>query len=71
MDAAFSVKSAQERPYDGRKATSREHLAALAVIEDLLDRRGIKHEFDNIDADVRMEIVNDLTEVIKLALTAY
>lgn len=42
-------------------------LAARAVIYDLTDRRGIKHGFDNVDDDVRIDIVRALAATIKAA----
>jgi hypothetical protein len=46
------------------------HEAARGVLHDLQDRRGIKHEFVNIDEDVRAEIVASHAEIIRAALRA-
>ena len=43
------------------------HRAARGVIADLWDRRGIKHELDEVDHDVRGELVAGLAEIIRLA----
>lgn len=44
------------------------HRAARGVIADLKDRRDIKRGFENIDEDVRIEIVFTLAEIIRSAL---
>lgn len=43
------------------------HSAARGVIADLQDRGGIKHGFDDIDEDIRAEIVSELAEIIRTA----
>lgn len=43
------------------------HRAARGVVADLTDRRGIKRGFEDIDEDVRTEIVNSLAAIIRLA----
>lgn len=39
--------------------------AARAVIADLMDRRNIKHGFDDIDEDIRKEIVETMSAIIR------
>lgn len=41
------------------------HSAARAVLADLTDRRGIKHELEGIDEEIRAEIVQALAAVIR------
>lgn len=41
--------------------------AALGVLDDLGDRRGIKWGLEDVDADVRTEIVESLTAIIRAA----
>lgn len=43
------------------------HRAARGVLADLTDRRGIKNGFDDVDEDVRKEIVNSLSSIIREA----
>jgi len=38
--------------------------AALSILQDCLDRRGIKHEFDSCDEDVIAEIVDSWAAII-------
>ena len=45
------------------------HTAARGVWADLNDRRTIKYSFENIDEDVRAEIVDTLAKIIKAAAT--
>lgn len=46
------------------------HLAARAVVADLKDRRGIKNGFNNVDEDIRVEIVDRLAEIIRQAMSS-
>lgn len=43
------------------------HRAARGILSNLNDRRNIKRGFENIDEDVRKEIVQFIAEVIRLA----
>lgn len=38
------------------------------IIHDLSDRRGIKHEFNNIDADIQEELVDTWINIVNKAL---
>lgn len=69
-DAAFLLKHGNEYPYHDRPATDWAERAALGVLADLTDRRGIKHELRNIDADIRVEIVESLAAIIRAARDA-
>jgi hypothetical protein len=73
---AFWLLHGQEFPYDSEEcfdgevplpSVSWQRAAALAVLSNLGDRRGIKHELHNIDMDVRQEIVETLSKIIELA----
>jgi hypothetical protein len=44
------------------------HAAARGVIADLTDRRDIKRGFENVDEEVRFEIVASLAEIMREAL---
>lgn len=48
------------------KPASKYHAVARAVIADLQDRRGIKHELDNIDEETRVEIIDTLANIIRV-----
>ena len=41
------------------------HATARGVIAELQDRRGIKNGFDNLDEDIRKEIVEKLADIIR------
>lgn len=41
------------------------HAAARGVLADLLDRKGIKHGFTDVEEDTRVEIVQSLAEIIR------
>ena len=43
------------------------HRAVRGVIEDLKGRRSIKRGFENIDEDIRIEIVATLSKIIRQA----
>jgi hypothetical protein len=74
--ARYRLKQGDDNPYDspgewpeGAWVAGPEwsRAAARGVLADLLDRRGIKQGFYNIDHDVRMEIVESLARIIRLA----
>ncbi|MEX3555946.1 MAG: hypothetical protein VB131_04920 [Burkholderia gladioli] len=46
------------------------HAAARGVLADLTDRRGIKQELVDLDADVRAELVGSVAEIIRAAHAA-
>lgn len=41
--------------------------AARGVVANLCDRRGIKHGFEEIDPDIRREIIETLADIIRMA----
>ena len=43
------------------------HSAARGILADLQDRRGIKWQFDGLDEDIREEIVETISGIIRLA----
>jgi len=43
------------------------HSAARGVLNNLEDRRGIRQELENIDEDIRVEIVESIAEIIRIA----
>jgi hypothetical protein len=68
--ARHRLEIGEEYPFD--QATPSKgwaHKAARGIIADLSDRRGIKHAFNTneIDEDVRIELVESLTAIILLA----
>lgn len=48
-------------------ATDWAHAAARGILADLTDRRGIKWALQEIDEDVRAELVASLSEIIRAA----
>lgn len=81
-DALFELTHGVQFPYDseseeggdalglppaGYEVVDWAHAAALGVIHDLRDRRGIKWEFNKVDLDVRKQIVASLAEIIREA----
>ena len=66
MDVAkFNIESGKEFPYNGRLPVDKAEEAALGILCDLCDRRGIKQELRNVDTDVREEIVCALADIIR------
>lgn len=63
------IEAGINHPYDNKKRAepSWQEAAALAVLYDLSDRRGIKQELACVDLDVRGEIVETLSELILAA----
>lgn len=78
-DARTRLEQGARFPYDASDAwwhsggggppapTDWAHYAARGILADLTDRRGIKHGFDDIDEDVRIEMVASLAEIIRSA----
>lgn len=73
------LKSGNEFPYDRpdredepvRPLTDWAHAAARGVLSNLTDRRGIKWSLQEIDEEVRIEIVDSLADIIRLAKETY
>lgn len=62
-DAWWASKQRRKPP----KPKDWAHEAARGIVADLKDRRGIKWGFDDIDEDVRKEIVATIASIIRLA----
>ena len=68
MSAAdFAIEMGIKYPYNGRRPEDWAETAALGILADLGGRRGIKHEIEHVDLDVRDEIVLSLAEIIRMA----
>lgn len=69
-----SIQSGKESPYDRNednethKPLTPERIAAYGVLNDLMDRRGIKWALEEIDFEIREEIVENLAGIIKEAM---
>ncbi len=64
-DIKFLVKHGTEFPFNRRPPVDKAETVALAILADLTDRRGIKHELDACDLDVKDEIVTTLAAVVR------
>lgn len=71
--ARSSLNTGQQYPYDAddegnaRDTQDWAVRAARGIVADLTDRRGIKWGFNGVDHDARMEIVDTLAEIIRVA----
>lgn len=66
--AQKSLSMGNKYPYDEtRESIDWAHRAARGVIADLTDRRGIKNGFQDISNEIRMEIVDSMSEIIRTA----
>lgn len=65
--AAVTLKHAKQWPYNGRQPVDAAEWAALGVLADLCDRRGIKQELYDTDDDIKEEIVTSLAAIIRMA----
>ena len=63
--AKHNIKNAKEY---GKPTSDNIELAVTAIIYDLSDRRGLKHEWIHIDEDIRQEIKDIWVETIKEAM---
>jgi hypothetical protein len=53
-------------PYDDRDLPlTEERAVVLSVLANLSDRRGLRQQLDQIDEDIRIELVDDLTGLVK------
>jgi hypothetical protein len=52
----------------GIQPETKELRAVFNIVDDLTDRRGIKHEFNKIDADIQDEIIETWVLCIKNGL---
>ncbi len=55
----------EEEGYSTPKGTDWSIIAARAVLGDMSDRGGVRHELDSIDYEVRDEMVETLANIIK------
>lgn len=68
MTPEFAMALARGDSYDGAPIGSDwTRAAALAILADFGDRRGLGGELDAIDEVVRVEIVSAMTEIIRYA----
>lgn len=62
------LEQGEKYPYHGKLPKDWAERAALGVLYDLCDRRGIKHELREVDGDARKDIVESLSRIIRAAL---
>lgn len=67
MDATRALKYGLSYPYDEREPVDAAHRAALGVLTELSGRSGIGAELENVDDDIKVEIVDELSEIIREA----
>lgn len=67
-DASFWLEHGQQFPYAEEFApTDAADKAALGILANLCDRRGVKQELRAVDDDVRQELLRDVAEIIRAA----
>lgn len=52
------------RTYLKNLADDRDALIVLRLLDDLTDRRGLRHAFEEIDSDIQKEIIDRWIEII-------
>lgn len=63
--AHATIKQGCEYPYDDRPTGQDvDRRAALGVMANLMDRGGINNALEDVDAETRREIVDDVTDII-------
>jgi hypothetical protein len=79
-DAEIHIEHGNKYPYDAPDSwwqksdgnppppADKAHAAARGIISDLKDRRDIKHQFDNVDEEVRSELVETHAAIIRTAM---
>ena len=80
MNAQEAMKHGAAFPYDGGDefwdsdasnppaAKDKAHATARGILADLSDRRGVSHELDAVDHDVRAELTESLVEIIRYGM---
>lgn len=82
MDAGHALHSGEHYPFDATdewiemysasrlppEAKDYAHRAARGIIANLQDRRGVKYGFNRIDEDMRIDIVEDISAIIREAV---
>ncbi|MCP0918032.1 hypothetical protein MUB04_15950 [Acinetobacter indicus] len=69
-----SIRFGKDSPYDRNednempKPLTPERIAAYGVLNNLMDRSGIRSALEDIDLDIREEIVESLAGIIKEAM---
>jgi hypothetical protein len=69
-DPKRDLEMGAKYPYHGKPPVDWAEAAALGILRDLNDRRGIKHELAEVDDDVRGEIVETMAAIIRAARDA-
>lgn len=74
MSSQRSLESGALHPYDQPDgiedpvpASDWAHAAARGVISNLEGRRGVGNELESYDVEIRMEIISEIAEIIRLA----
>lgn len=62
------IEHGLEFPYVKVENPDAAQKTALGILADLTDRRGIRHELDAIDDDVKQEIFDTLTMIIRVGM---
>jgi hypothetical protein len=69
--ALSDIAMGKKNPYDRRKKSKDwADKAARGIFANFSDRRGLKHELNSYDADVRRELVDTVAEIIRAAKDA-
>lgn len=65
--AKHSIELGTKYPYDGNVPLKDwAHKAARGILADLSDRRGIKNELADVDMDVCIEMIESISEIIRI-----
>jgi hypothetical protein len=68
--AQSCIGRARKYSFDNRKPVDLSHLLVQAILADLTDRRGIKNTLDVCDDEIRMEIVDALSAIIRIGMNS-
>jgi len=62
----FTIELGVGRPYDNKEVIGDDkgRVAAVAILADLTDRRGVKNELNAIDGDIKEELTQTMTNII-------
>ena len=64
-EVEYNFEFADKFPYGDHKAKNKYERTALAILNDLTGRRGIKRGFEDIDQDIQTEIIERMAAIIE------
>jgi len=71
IEPLYTIDRGIKYPYDTLPNQSWEYIAARTILADLKDRSGIKQGFNDVDEDIRNEVVKSMASYILACHTQF